>query len=131
MAGRLRAHELPAELLAYIQVEGSRVAVLVRTPMAFLTDARLKLRADRYLDLEAIEASMPAVAADVARNLDIMEDDRPLPTPQVSWTVSDRSDRSFDSHGAARAHLEAGRPPVKTGIDPTTGFVDLRLDYPL
>ena len=114
----------------YVKAEGASLRVLARVPVAFLTEARLPIRPDRYLDLETVDAALATVAADIVRNLDAMDRDRPLPPPRVSWLVARRADKSFDSYDEARAHLEGPKPAADTAIDPTEAFVDFLIDYP-
>src|SRR5262245_27873624 len=115
----------------YVKAEDAALRVLARVPVAFLTEARLPIRPDRYLDLETVDTPLRTVAADIVRNLDAMERDRPLPPPEVSWMVSRSADQSFDSYDQARSHLEGAKPAIDTAIDPSAAFVDLRIDYPV
>jgi hypothetical protein len=119
---------------AYVKPLGDRVRVLVRVPTALLADPRLPVRADGYFDLQRgldrSARSMNGIAADVARNLDLMDNDRPLTTPAVTWTISAAADRSFESFDGAEARVAAA-PPADARIDPTAAMFDLQLDYAL
>jgi hypothetical protein len=128
------AHELPAEVLAYVKAEGETLRVLVRVPVAFLSDAGLPVRADGYLDLQGLErdqAVLAAVASDVARNLDVMEDDRVLPSPRMTWRISQAPDAAFDTYDDAMAVLVSPRFPVDARIDPGRMLLDLEFEYPI
>lgn len=125
------AHQLPFEVVAYVRTEGERLRVLARVPVAVLADARLPNGADGYLDLAAIDGPMAAVASYVARSLDVMQDDRPLPAPRASWAITRPPDLSFDRYESAAAHLSTARLPADAKVDPDTAFVDLNFEYPL
>ena len=127
----LRAHELPYEVVIYLMVDAARVQVLARVPMPLLNDARLPLRGG-YLDLPASDVPLRAVAADVARNLDLMDNGRPLPAPSsLAWAVTRRPDAAFDSYEAAVARFKSPPLPADTPVDPNLATVDVRLEYVL
>jgi hypothetical protein len=130
----LRAHALPPRVTAYVKPQGDRVRVLVRVPTALLADPRLPVRADGYFDLRSgldrSSKSMNGIAADVVRNLDLMDNDRALAAPAITWTISPAADRSFETFDAAEARV-ATAPPVDARIDPTAAMFDLQLDYAL
>jgi hypothetical protein len=128
-AAPLRAHDTTPEILTYLRAEGATLQVLMRIPMAFLVEARLPVRPDRYLDLAGMDAAVVAVAADVARNLDVMDDGRPLASPRSTWTISRTTDASFASYEMALAHLRAPRAAAAASFDPDAAFVDLSLEY--
>jgi hypothetical protein len=128
----LRAHDVPLEVVTFVSVEGPRLMVLARVPIVLLADAHLPTRPDGFLDLQAIDGPLRAVAGDVARNLDVMAGDRPLPLPSAAWAVLPRPDASFDTYEAARARFAAPRAPVdaSANIDPSKGLLDLQFEYP-
>lgn len=123
------AHQLPFEVVAYVKAEGVRLRVLARVPAAVLADARLPVGADGYLDLAAIDGPMAAVASYVARSLDVMQDDRPLPAPRAAWAITRPPDVSFGRYESAAAHLETARLSAGAKVDPDTAFVDLDFEY--
>ena len=123
----LRAHELPYEVIIYLMVDAARVQVLARVPMPLLNDARLPLRSG-YLDLPASDVPLRAVASDVARNLDLMDNGRPLPAPSsLAWAVTRRPDAAFDSYEAAVARFKSPPLPADTPVDPNLAAVDVKL----
>jgi len=131
----LRAHDVPLEVVTIVSVEESRLLVLARIPIAVLADAHLPTRPDGFLNLQAIEGPLRAVAGDVAKNLDVMAADRPLPLPSAVWALLPRADASFDTYDAARARFAAPRAPVEVransnNIDPGKGLLDLQFEYP-
>src|ERR1700680_181773 len=127
----VRAHDVPLEVVTFVSVEGPRLLVLARVPIALLADAHLPSRPDGFLDLQAIDGPLRAVAGDVARNLDVMAGERPLPLPSAAWAVLPRPDASFDTYEAALARFAAPRAPVdrSANIDPSKGLLDLRFEY--
>jgi hypothetical protein len=130
--GPLRAHDVPLEVVTFVSVEGPRLLVLARVPIALLADAHLPTRPDGFLDLQAIDGPLRAVAGDVAKNLDVMAGERPLPLPSVAWAVLPRPDASFDTYEAARARFAAPGALVdaRANIDPSKGLLDLQFEYP-
>src|ERR1700691_4119159 len=88
----VRAHEVPLEVVTFVSVEGPHLLVLARVPIALLADAHLPTRPDGFLDLQTIDGPLRAVAGDVAKNLDVMEDERPLPMPSAAWAIVPRPD---------------------------------------
>src|SRR6202158_4320671 len=128
----LRAHEVPLEVVTFVSVDGPRLLVLARVPIVLLADAHLPTRPDGFLDLQALDGALRAVAGDVAKNLDVMAGERPLPMPSAAWAVLHRPDASFDTYEAARARFAAPRAPVdaSANIDPSKGLLDLQFEYP-
>ncbi len=126
------AHELPYQVVTYVTIDGLRVHVLVRVPQPLLSDARLPTRNGGYLDLSASDEPLRAVASDVARNFDLMDNGQPLPPPvAVSWAVTRSPDARFDSYETALARFMVAPLPVDTPVDPSFGSVDLHLEYVL
>jgi hypothetical protein len=101
----------------------------VRVPTALLADARLPTRFGGYLDLSAADGPLASVASDVARNLDLMDNGRPLPNPAASFAVTRRPDATFDSYETALARFGAPPLPADTPVDPNLAAVDVRLAY--
>jgi hypothetical protein len=128
----IRAHDVPLEVVTFVSVEGPRLLVLARVPIALLADAHLPTRRDGFLDLQAIDGPLRAVASDVAKNLDVMAGERPLPLPSAAWAVLPRADASFDTYEGALARFAAPRAPVdrSANIDPSKGLLDLQFEYP-
>src|SRR5580704_10899952 len=120
----LGAHDVPLEVVTFVSVEGPRLLVLARVPIALLADAHLPTRPDGFLDLRAIDGRLRAVAGDFAKNLDVMAGERPLPMPSAAWAVLPRADASFDTYEAARARFSGPRARVDPGanLDPSKGL---------
>src|SRR5713226_8352727 len=127
------AHDVPIEVVTFVGVEGPRLLVLARVPIALLADAHLPTRPDGFLDLQAIDGPLRAVAGDVAKHLDVMAGERPLPLPSAAWAVLPRADASFNTYQAARARFAAPRAPVDPGakVDRSKSLLDLQFEYPL
>src|SRR5580700_9470515 len=101
----VRAHEVPLEVVTFVSVEGPHLVVLARVPTALLADAHLPTRPDGFLDLQAIDGPLRAVAGDVAKNLDVKAGERPLALPFAAWRILPRADAAFDTYEAARARF--------------------------
>lgn len=131
-AAPVAAHELPYDVVTYLTLDGGRLHVLLRVPMPLLVDARLPTRNGGYLDLAKSDEPLRVVALDVARNLDLMNNNRPLPAPTtVRWAVTRRPDAAFDSYDAARARFMQPALAVDTPVDPAKAAVDVQLEYVL
>ena len=126
----VHAHELPYDVVVYVRADPSALHVFVRVPTALLADARLPTRYGGYIDLSAADAPLAAVASEVARNLDLMDDGRPLPMPAATFAVTRRPDTAFDTYDAARARFAAPPLPADMPVDPSIASVDVRLEYP-
>jgi hypothetical protein len=93
----LLAHEVVVEQVVEVEVapRGHQLVVRMHVPAALLGDARLPQRADGTLDADA--AALAIVAADLARNLDVRQDDAPLGMPIASARVgADRTSIEVD-----------------------------------
>jgi len=102
-AARPLAHEVVVEQVVEVTVapRGSQLVVQMHVPAAVLADARLPRRPDGSLDADA--AALAIVAADLARNLDLRQDDAALPMPAAAARVgADRTSIDLDLTYALR-----------------------------
>jgi hypothetical protein len=130
VAVSVAAHDEVPEVTVYVKSESARLVVFVRIPIEFVSDARLPVRADGYLDVTALNGALAPVIADATRNLDVMAGGAPLSAPATSWTISVRPDRSFETYERAAARLSEPRPAGDSRIDPAKALIDLKLDFP-
>lgn len=123
------AHRLPPEVLAFFRVDDQRLRIVVRVPTAILGDAALPRVETTFLDLRNTDRPLAAVAAEVARSLDITEGGRALTPGPARWRLSILGDTSFSSYDSAVAHI-AG-PPVAPDrlVYWSEAYVDVQLDY--
>jgi hypothetical protein len=124
------AHDEVPEVSVYVKSESARLVVLVRIPIEFVNDARLPVRADGYLDVQALDGALAPVIADAIRNLDVMAGGAPLSAPATSWTISVGADPSFETYQRAAARLSEPPPAADSRIDPAKALIDLKLDFP-
>lgn len=125
------AHRLPPEVVAFFEVEGARLRVLVRVPTAVLGDAGLPRVNTSLLDVARIDTRLDAIAAEVARSLDIADGDRPLVPGPARSRLSVLLDRSFCQYDTALAHMSDPPVPVDRPVYWNEAFVDVQLDYVL
>ena len=86
------AHQVPPEVVAFFNADGARLHVVVRVPTAILGDARLPVVNTVYLDLRSIDERLRVVAAEVTRNLDVMDQGRST-CPRTGFLDFDPSSR--------------------------------------
>lgn len=128
------AHRLPPEVVAFLKIDstdGARLRVAVRVPTAILLDAGLPRVETVLLDLRTIDGRLPAVAAEVARSLDVTDGGQPLVPGSARWIVSVFGDRSFESFESATSHIAAPPLPVDRAVYWNEAFVDVQFDYAL
>src|SRR5689334_22225664 len=112
------AHEIPiaVRVQAFVKPEGQHLQLLVRVPLAAMTEVDFPRRGPGYLDLARADAALRHAAALVADDIDLYESDARLAPPRIAEVrVSLPSDRSFASHAEALAHF--GAPPLASDVD--------------
>ena len=74
------AHDVPVEQVVRMSVrpDGAQLTVRLHIPTPLLADANLPKTADGHLKLDAIEPALRIIAADMANNLELEQDDVPL-----------------------------------------------------
>lgn len=128
------AHRLPPEVIAFLKIDATdrpRLHVVVRVPTAILLDAGLPRVETVLLDLRTIDGRLAAVAAEVARSLDVTDDGQPLAPGPARWIVSVFGDRSFESFEGAISHIAAPPLPVDRAVYWNEAYVDVQFNYPL
>ena len=92
-----------------VQPRASELVVRLHVPAAALADADLPRLQDGRLDAAAADASLRIVAADIARNLDVRQDDAPLAMPVAAARIG------ADQH-SLDVELTYGIRPPAAGI---------------
>jgi hypothetical protein len=128
------AHDIPNDVTiqAFARPDGRALHLLVRVPIDALRDIGVPTRADSgTLDLARLEPIVEdGMMLWVAQNVDLYEDDTPLPAPRMSsLRLAALSDRSFVSYDAALAHVTGPKLPADTAMYWPQLFVDVLLDY--
>src|SRR5262245_36032609 len=127
-------HEIPADvkLNAFLKLDGNRLVLLIRAPLAAMNEAELPMRGPGYLDLARVDEPLRGAAKlYLTDNITIFENDAPLPTVRILQArVSLPSDRSFGSYEEALAHLEGPRLPDTMDLYWNQQFLDVLLEYP-
>jgi hypothetical protein len=133
-AAAAAAHEVPADarLYGFAKPAGNTLEVLLRVPLASLTDVTYPLRNGMFIDVAQADQSLrDATKIWLTDNIDFFENGTALPKPAVTHVrVSLPSDRSFTTYEQARAHFD---DPVLTDTDLvlTQQMMDVRLEYPI
>ena len=129
----LVAHDIPDEIVirAFVKPSGERLQVLVRLPLALLLNMDLPKRGPGYLDFEYLRPALKASADATARDIDFFEEGIRLEPVLAEGRVSLPSDKAFENHEMALAHLRGPPLPVDTELFWNQGFFDARLEYPI
>jgi len=117
------AVEQPVEMV--VQPQGARLVVRLNVPATLLAEAKLPRLQDGQLDAPAIDGVLSIVAADIARNLEVRQEDVPLAAPTTTVRVgADRMSIDVELVYAIRADaagisarlnaFHAGQQPVRT-----------------
>src|SRR5262245_47262356 len=133
------AHDIPFDLTvqAFIRPEGRQLRLLVRVPMSGLRDVEFPRRGPGFLNLgdrERLDVSLrSAVTLWLADAIEVYENDRRLPTPQIAAVrISLPSDRSFASYEQALAHIVKDPPlPDNAELYWEQGLLDAVMEYPI
>jgi hypothetical protein len=129
------AHDIPADvrITAFVKPAGQRLELLIRVPLAAMIEVDFPRRGSGTLDLaHADEALRGAAKLYLTDNITVLENDMPLPAPQVAQVrVSLGSDESFRSYAEALAHVEG--PPLPTDLELSWNqqLLDVLLEYPI
>jgi hypothetical protein len=133
LATTLSAHDIPNDVNVqmFVKPEGGHLSVLIRVPLEAMRDFDFPERAGGYLDLSQIDIMLnEAATLWVSDPIEIYEGESRLPSPSVMATkISLPSDRSFESYGAALAHITGPRLPNETNLYWDQPMLDVWLDY--
>ncbi|HEX2726181.1 MAG TPA: HupE/UreJ family protein [Beijerinckiaceae bacterium] len=129
------AHEPPADvrIAMFVKPAGNRLELVLRVPMAAMQEVDVPTRGPGYLDMSRAEAALrDAVKLWLIDNLEVYENDRSLPAPQIGHArVSLPSDRSFASYDQARRHLDGPRLADDLDLYWSQQLLDVLLAYPI
>jgi hypothetical protein len=138
LAGGALAADSPAQVPADVRINalikpaGDRLELLIRLPLAAMTEVEFPTRGPGYLDLARADDALRGAAKRLADDITIYEGDMALPPPQIARArVSLASDRSFSSYAQARAHLDEPRLPDDAELYWNQQLLDVLLVYPI
>jgi hypothetical protein len=127
------AHDIPNDVRvqAFVKPAGQRLQLLVRVPLAAMTEVDFPKRGPGYLDLaHADPALRNAATLWIADNIDIYEGETRLEYPRVADVrVSLPSDRSFASYEQALAHVAGSRLPDDMELYWNQQLLDVFFEY--
>ncbi len=133
LAAAAGAHDVPADvrIQAFVRPAGDRLQLLVRVPLAAMTDIDFPRRGPGYLDLARLDAALrDAATLGLADSVDVYEGDTRLAAPRVAAVrVSLPSDRSFASWPEALAHATGPALPVALDLVWNQQHLDALLEY--
>ena len=127
------AHDIPGEMRvhAFVKPEGQRLRIAVRVPLELLLNLNLPKRGPGYLDLPAVEESIPKAIAATAKEMLFFEDGRRLELTRSEGRISPPADRSFESFERALALVRGPRLAASTDVFWNQGYFDAYLEYPI
>ena len=129
------AHDIPNDVTvqAFLKPEGQQLHLLARVPMKACRDVDFPIKRDGYLDIAGADSALSdAATLWLSDNIEIYEDDVPLPKPAViSARVSLESEKSFESYEEALAHVSSPRLFDTTQLYWNQGMLDVLLEYPI
>jgi hydrogenase/urease accessory protein HupE len=115
-----------------VRPEGERLKVLVRAPLEAMQDITFPLVGPGYLDVPRADDELrDAARLWLADNIEVFEDDRPLPLTVVAVRASIPSDRSFASYDSALAHLHDAPLPAGLDLPWQQALLDVELEAPI
>jgi HupE/UreJ protein len=127
------AHDVPNDvrIQAFVRPAGERLQLLVRVPLAAMSDVDFPRRGPGYLDLaRAGPALAQAANLWIADNVELYEGDVRLGYPRVvTARVSLPSDRSFASFDAALAHVDGPALPSEMELYWAQQLLDVHFEY--
>src|SRR3989441_6345144 len=112
---------------AFVKIEPREAQVVVRVPLPVLEPAKFPL-SGRELDLPQAGPAIDRALADLARQITIAEDGRPLVPSGATGRLTLPSDRSFERYEDAVAHVAQPVAPGTT-IYVDQGYFDAHLTY--
>jgi HupE / UreJ protein len=123
------AHDPIRETLGtvFVKIEPDRAHVLVRVPLAVVDSARFPL-AGREVDLAKAGPAIQRALTDLARDITISEDGRPLAAASAVGRLTLPSDRAFESYEDAVRHV-AAPAASRMSIYAGQGFLDAHMTY--
>ena len=133
VSANVTAHDIPNDVRvqAFVKPEGDRLQLLVRVPLAAMTDVDFPRRGPGYLDLARTDAALRhAATLWIADNIDLYEADVRLASARLADVrVSLPSDRSFASYPEALAHVTG--TPLANDLDLVWNqqYLDARFEY--
>ncbi|HXT16408.1 MAG TPA: HupE/UreJ family protein [Gemmatimonadaceae bacterium] len=136
LPGTQYAHDIPSRVtvLAFIKPQAQRLRMVVRVPLASMRDVNFPETGPGYLDIARAQPLLhDAAALWLANDVELYENDAPLPVPTVVATrISLPSDRSFTTYDAALAHtLSSDALPNDVELVWTQAMLDVVLEYPI
>jgi HupE / UreJ protein len=125
------AHDIPAGMRAhaFVKVEGERLHVLVRLPLALLLNLDLPKKGPGYIDLAQVEPGIVRAIAAADKGIDLSENGQRLTLARGEGRISLPSDRSFDNFEGARTLLRGPKLPDATFVFWNQGYFDAYLEY--
>jgi hypothetical protein len=113
------AHDIPASatVLVYVKAESDRLSVLLRVPMATMSEIQYPVRGPGYLDLDAIDETLAeAIRIYFGDSLRFFVNREDLGAPTLQRArVTLPSDDSFGDYDSALAHVNSA--PLTNDVD--------------
>ncbi|MFN4064124.1 MAG: HupE/UreJ family protein [Parazoarcus communis] len=124
-------HDVPSEtrVHAFARVEGDRLHVLLRVPLALLLNIDLPKQGPGYIALSQVDAALRRAVQATEHDIAWFEDGRRLTLVDSKARISETADKSFVNFESAR-QLIAGPPlPTSSYVLWNQGYLDAHLQY--
>lgn len=135
LPGGTAAHDIPADVKVqmFVRPSGDKLQLLLRVPLAALSEVDVPRRANGSLDLARADAALRNAAnLWLTDNIEVFEGDERLPPPRLAAArISLPSDRSFGSYEGAMAHLQGSGLPHDLELYWNQQLLDVLFEYPI
>jgi hypothetical protein len=130
------AHEIPNDVTiqVFFKPEEQRLRLLLRAPLDAMNDIDWPMTgAAGMLDIARADRALhDAATLWLGDNLQVMEDGRPLPYPDVvAVRASQPSDQAFQSYDVALAQILGPKLPPDTEMIKSQGMLDVLFEFPI
>lgn len=131
--GPVLAHDVPSEtrVHAFARVDGGRLHVLLRVPLALLLNIDLPKQGPGYIALSQVDDALARAVVATARDVTWFEDGRALTLVDSKARISETSDKSFSSYESALASIAGPPLPTTAYVFWNQGYFDAHLQYDL
>ena len=129
------SHDIPndARVQAFVKPAGDRLQLLVRVPMAAVTEVDYPEREGGFIDLARVQPALRGAAALwLGDNIRLYEGEERLVNPRVVEAhISLPSDRSFATYDTALATVQGPRLPDTMNLIWNQQLLDVLIEYPI
>lgn len=125
------AHDMPSEMRAHVfaKVDGERLHVMLRLPLALLMNIDLPKQGPGYLALAQIDEGLARAVGAADKDIVWFANKRRLMLARSTARISPPSDASFGNFDSASALVHGPRLPDTAYVFWNQGYFDAHLEY--